>query len=176
MNMDALKQLKDIHMPAAQAWWYLPWGVWILVGLCCLVLVFVMVFRNTVKRRYQASKFQKTRQHAIEHEINDIEKTYQQTGDALAMIGAVSVLLRRVSITLFPDANVAGLIQRDWLQFLDSQWSQQLPEVSFSSDTMANLLSTAAYRKTADQQLQADAEALLTLAHRWLHEVAHVTA
>jgi len=175
MNADALKQLKDIHMPAPEAWWHLPWGVWMLIGLCCLVLLLFVLLRKPVKQRYQARKSKQARKRAIEHEIKSIEANYRQSGDALRMVAAISVLLRRVSITIFDDAHVEGLIQQEWLQFLDKQW-KQTPEVSFTSEAMANLLATAAYQKSADKNIQNDAETLLKLSQRWLNEVADVAS
>jgi len=175
MNADALKQLKDIHMPAPEAWWHLPWGIWMLIGLCCLVLLLFLLLRKPVKQGYQARKSKQARTQAIEHEIKSIEANYRQSGDALRMVAAISVLLRRVSITIFNDAHVEGLIQHEWLQFLDAQW-KHTPEISFTSETMADLLATVAYRKLGDENIQVDAEVLLKLSQRWLNEVAHVAS
>jgi len=174
MNADALKQLKDIHLPAPEAWWHLPWGVWLLLGCGCLLVLLMAWAWRPLQQRYHAKKHQKARQDAIRQEIQQIEQDFEQTGDALSMVVAISILLRRVSITLFKDAQVEGLIQSQWLAFLDRQWKKECPKDGFSADNIGSLLSTAAYRKNLDEALQKDAVILLNLSKRWLHEVADV--
>lgn len=175
MNPDVLSQLKDIHMPAPEAWWHLPWGVWLLIAVLILVVLCFFLWRKPVKKHYQARKLKRDRQQAIQHEIQSIESHYRQTNDALSMVADISVLLRRVSITLFPDKHVEGLIQEEWLQFLDSHW-KTTPSMSFTSSAIAEVLSAGAYRKTADECFQKDAETLLKLSQKWLREVADVAS
>ncbi|MBL1352786.1 MAG: DUF4381 domain-containing protein [Zetaproteobacteria bacterium] len=174
MNADALKQLKDIHLPAPEAWWHLPWGVWLLLGCACLLVLLMVWAWRPLKQRYHAKKHKQARQDAIRQEIQQIEQDFEKTEDALAMISAVSILLRRVSITLFKNAHVEGLIQSQWLAFLDRQWKKECPNGGFSAGNIGPLLSTAAYRKNLDEALQKDAVILLNLSKRWLHEVADV--
>jgi len=138
------------------------------------LLLFVFL-RKSVKQRYRTRKSKQARKQAIEYEIKNIEASYRQSGDALRMVAAISVLLRRVSITIFNDAHVEGLIQHEWLQFLDAQW-KHTPEISFTSEAMADLLTTAAYRKSEEENIQVDAEILLKLSQRWLNEVADVAS
>lgn len=174
MNADALKQLKDIHLPAPEAWWHVPWGVWLLLGCGCLLVLLMAWAWRPLQQRYHAKKHKQARQDAIRQEIQQIEQDFEQTGDALSMVVAISILLRRVSITLFKDAQVEGLIQSQWLAFLDRQWKKKDPKDGFSADNIGSLLSTAAYRKNLDEALQKDAVILLNLSKRWLHEVADV--
>jgi len=174
MNADALKQLKDIHLPAPEAWWHVPWGVWLLLGCGCLLVLLMVWAWRPLQQRYHAKKHKQARQDAIRQEIQQIEQDFEQTGDALSMVVAISILLRRVSITLFKNAQVEGLIQSQWLAFLDRQWKKECPKDGFSADNIGSLLSTAAYRKNLDEALQKDAVILLNLSKRWLHEVADV--
>jgi len=174
MSNDALKQLKDIHLPAPEAWWHVPWGIWLLLGgVCLLVLLMVWAWRP-LQQRYHAKKHKQARQDAIRQEIQQIEQDFEQTGDALSMVVAISILLRRVSITLFKDEHVEGLIQSEWLAFLDRQWKKECPKGGFTAEHIGKLLSTAAYQQTLDEGSQQDARDLLDLSKRWLHEVADV--
>ncbi|MDQ6952507.1 MAG: DUF4381 domain-containing protein [Mariprofundaceae bacterium] len=174
MSNDALKQLKDIHLPAPEAWWHVPWGIWLLLGGVCLLMLLVVWAWRPLKQRYQVKKYKQARQDVIRQEIQAIEQTFEKTGDALAMVSAVSILLRRVSITVFKDEQVEGLIQSQWLAFLDRQWKKECPKGGFTADHIGTLLSTTAYQKTLDEHSQQDAEDLLDISKRWLHEVADV--
>ncbi|MDQ6974550.1 MAG: DUF4381 domain-containing protein, partial [Mariprofundaceae bacterium] len=154
MNADALKQLKDIHLPAPEAWWHVPWGIGLLLGIVCLLVLLVMWAWRPFKQRYHAKKYKQARQDAIRQEIQKIEQDFEQTGDALSMVVAISILLRRVSITLFKEEKVEGLIQSQWLAFLDRQWKTECPKGRFTADNISRLLSTSVYQKTLDEDSQ----------------------
>ncbi|MDQ6991240.1 MAG: DUF4381 domain-containing protein [Mariprofundaceae bacterium] len=175
MNQDVLKQLKDIHLPAPEAWWHLPWGIGLLLGCLCLLAVFITWAWRPLKKRYHLRKSKQALQHAIKEELQGIEHQFQQTSDALTMLAAISILLRRVSMTVFEDEQVEGLIQSQWLAFLDSKWNKEHPKEGFSSQRIAALLSMAVYQKTLDEHAQQAGQDVLTLSKLWLHEVVDVS-
>ncbi|MDQ6995137.1 MAG: DUF4381 domain-containing protein [Mariprofundaceae bacterium] len=174
MNQDVLKQLKDIHLPAPEAWWHLPWGVYLLLGCGCLLVLLMIWAWRPLKKRYHLRKSKQALKCTIADEIQAIEHQFQQTGDALTMLAAISILLRRVSMTVFEDEQVEGLIQSQWLAFLDSKWNKERPKEGFSSQGIAALLSMAVYQKTLDEHAQQAAQDVLRLSKLWLHEVVDV--
>ena len=59
-------------------------------------------------------------------ELTEIRSRYASDRDAGRCVRSVSGLLRRVSISIFPRAESAGLTGADWLAFLQSGNSQQV--------------------------------------------------
>ena len=110
--------LRDIHLPAAINWWPPAPGWWILLSLFFVLALALILFlrarRNKPVTRLAQDQLQHLRSDTT---LSDREK-----------IQALSVLLRRVSVSTFPRVDSAGLTGLEWLQFLD----KILAEKSFS--------------------------------------------
>ncbi len=97
--------LRDVHLPAAPAWWPLAPGWWVLAGALALLAAFLFV------RRWRRHRRQ--RQWA---------RWFDQAGDGLApaaQVAAISELLRRAARRVEPGAD--RLQGQDWLLFLDGE-------------------------------------------------------
>ncbi|MGZ4991889.1 MAG: DUF4381 domain-containing protein [Methylobacter sp.] len=146
-----LLDLKDIHEPEAIGWWPPAIGWWILAVLIpLLILLLVWLYKRL------------TRKTAIKTANNILAQIKQdQTRDNLQKLSDLSVLVRRVAISVSPRAKAAGLTGRQWLEFLD----RSVKGLPFS-DGAGRLLADAPYRKTppTEQELSQ----LIDLCEDWL--------
>ncbi|MGZ5059529.1 MAG: DUF4381 domain-containing protein [Methylobacter sp.] len=146
-----LLDLKDIHEPEAIGWWPPAIGWWILAVLIpLLILLLVWLYKRL------------TRKTAIKTANNILAQIKQdQTRDNLQKLSDLSVLVRRVAISMSPRAKAAGLTGRQWLEFLD----RSVKGLPFS-DGVGRLLADAPYRKTppTEQELSQ----LIDLCEDWL--------
>ncbi len=148
--------LKDIHLPEAVSWFPPALGWWLLV----LCLPLVTAFLYWLYKRL-------TRQTALKS-AKKILATIQQDrlGDNHKKLSELSVLLRRVAISLNPRAEVASLTGAAWLAFLDSS----LKDAPFSQG-IGQCLSYAPYQKTPLTETQMNA--LIALCANWLNAQKH---
>ena len=93
--------LRDIHLPDAVAWWPPAPGWWIIAGL----LVLLAVLLSWSYRRYQGRRLQREAARALD----EIHALYDSNHDDQVLIQSLSIWLRRVCISYFPAAEVAGL-------------------------------------------------------------------
>lgn len=112
MDIDpATLPLRDIHLPAEIAWWPPAWGWWLLAAALVATLLIAAFF---LRRRWQR-KPQRECLRIIDRAQRLAERG--QTGPAL---GAVSVGLKRLAMTLYPEEPIAGLAGKPWLEWLDA--------------------------------------------------------
>lgn len=104
MQGDPLLRLEDIHVPPAPPWWPPAPGWWMVIAAIVLVAgaLLWMEWRRRHRRRAIARLFD----HEVDAAATPAEK-----------IAAMSVLLRRASRLVDPDAD--KLQGDDWLAFLD---------------------------------------------------------
>ncbi len=127
--------LRDIHIPEAISWWPPALGWWLLAGLLplCLYLIYKLYKHLTRKTALQAAK-QYLQIIQQDNKLNDLQK-----------ITALSDLLRRVAVSIYPREKVASLTGQAWLEFLDTN----LDNPQFNSAT-GRLLVEAPYRQKID--------------------------
>ncbi len=152
--------LRDIHLPPAPGWWPPALGWWCVLGLLVLMVAGWVLWQRH-KGRVRRSAITLARQ-----ELLAIQAHYTREQDAKSAIQAASVLVRRLSISLFPHHNSAGLIGNDWLDFLDSQVGQRI----FCARA-GRLMLEAPYRRVVQP---AEAQSLLLLCGQWLEAAARV--
>lgn len=148
--------LRDIHLPEPISWWPPAPGWWLL--LAALVLLGLLGWYAW--RNYQRTQIQRQARLALHH----IRQRYQQQRDDQMLARECSQWLRRVSLSLFPRQQVAGLTGEAWLQWLDQGSDGQ----AFQQG-VGRVLCAAPYAK----QVELDAEALLTLCEQWLNNTRH---
>ena len=143
--------LKDIHLPQAVSAWPPALGWWILLLLMGLLAVAGVLLYLHRKRR-TALRTAKKHLRALR---NDLGKSNQQK------IAELSILIRRVVISLSPDSRAAGLTAHDWLAYLDGS----LKDKPFSNG-IGSILAFYPYQKQAitDDELIK----LFALCERWL--------
>lgn len=116
MNPNELP-LRDIHLPPEISWWPLAWGWWLVLLLALLglaALVWWWLKRPAANQRVNISA-----QASALQELERIEQQY--SNDPMGLVRELSVLLRRIAISLYGRRSVAGLTGVTWLQFLDKQ-------------------------------------------------------
>ena len=143
--------LRDIHLPPAISWWPPAIGWWILAVLIPLCLYLGYRWYKYITRK-TALKFAK--KHLIALRKNEQLPKREK-------LVALSSLMRRAAVSLYPRADVASLTGEDWLNFLD----ESIPNRGFNSDT-GWLLTDALYSQNIDTQYLAP---LINLCENWLN-------
>lgn len=143
--------LRDIHLPEAVSWWPLAIGWWLLAFLLPL-MAFLLIWLYKYLTRKTAIKTAKK----ILAGIRQDEKR-----DNLRKLRDISILIRRVAISLAPRTEAASLTGSAWLTYLDSS----LKGAPFSQG-IGRCLSDASYRKDAPTEL--DISQLISLCEDWL--------
>ena len=146
-----LAQLRDIHLPAADAPAALATGPLAALGLALILLAAFVMFRRWQRRRLYAALA----------ELRRIGRRHARDGDAAALARELAALLRRQAMRCFPGAPVAAMVDAEWLAFLDAHGGGG----AFSTGPGAALTSLP-YR--APGAAPVDAPGMLQLAERWL--------
>lgn len=146
-----LLDLKDIHEPEAIGWWPPAIGWWILAVLIPLLIVFLVWFYKRLTRKTALKTANKI--------LAQIKQ--DATLDNLSVVSDLSVLVRRVAISVSPRAKAASLTGQQWLAFLDTS-VKGLP----FSDGVGQLLADAPYRKTPPTEQEISQ--LIDLCEDWL--------
>lgn len=146
-----LLDLKDIHEPAAIGWWPPAIGWWILaVAIPVLIVLSVWLYKRL------------TRKTALKTARKILVQIKQDgNADNLQKLCELSVLVRRVAISVSPRTAAAGLIGRDWLEFLD----RSVKGAPFS-EGIGRLLTDAPYRNTPPTEQEISQ--LIDLCENWL--------
>lgn len=150
-----LLDLKDIHEPEAIGWWPPAIGWWILaVAIPLLVILLVWLYKRLTSKT------------AIKTANKILAQIKQDaTRDNLQKLCELSVLVRRVAISVSPRTKAAGLTGRQWLVFLDNS-----VKGSPFSEGIGQLLAEAPYRKSPPTGLEISQ--LITLCEDWLKSQA----
>jgi hypothetical protein len=143
--------LKDIHLPEAIGWWPPAIGWWLLAVLIPLLIVFLYWFYQRLTRK-TAIKTAKNNLAAIKH---------NPALDNNQKLRELSMLIRRVAISVNPRTEVASLTGRQWLAFLD----KTLKGAPFS-EGCGQLLAEAPYRNSPPSELEISQ--LFSLCEEWL--------
>ena len=104
--------LREIHLPESVGWWPPAPGWWLLPVLLLLGLAAAW-FGRLLYRRRKFSAISMARK-----DLAGIRSRYAADRDAGHCVRSVSGLLRRVSISVFPRAESAGLTGDEWVAFL----------------------------------------------------------
>lgn len=143
--------LQDIHLPEAISGWPPAIGWWILLLLALLACVAAYYWYKKLTRKTPVKSAR-----ALLLNIKQADNA-----DELDTLKQLSALVRRVSISVNPRADVASLTGKQWLNYLD----QSVEGTPFSTG-VGQYLSDAQYRKNAPEGL--DIDQLIELCERWL--------
>ena len=152
-EVDALAQLKDIHLPASVGWWPLAPGWYILLGFLFVLIGFIALVSY---RRYLNARAKKQAFVLLQSYITQYEKD-RNTQLASARI---SELLKRVALVYFSREEVASIHGQEWVNFLN--------ETSKGLDFKAvkSMLLDSPYRPSEPINLAP----LITLAELWIKQ------
>lgn len=150
MNPTSL-DLKDIHAPETIGWWPPAIGWWILAVTIPLLIIFLVWLYKRLTRKTAL----KTARRILAEIKQDAKR------DNLSVMSDLSVLLRRVAISVSPRAKSAGLTGRQWLEFLDSS----VKGAPFT-EGVGQLLTDGPYRLTPPTELEISQ--LIDLCENWL--------
>jgi len=153
-------ELRDIHLPDAISWWPLAPGWWLLLATVVGIILFIFIARRIYKSRQLKRD--------VHSELNEIKSIFQQTQNKSQLAKSLSVLLRRASISYYPDTknNGAGLTGQQWLSWLDNTTQHSQKTKQFQSD-VGNVLINAPYLPD-NTDLNFDAQALIDICEGWL--------
>lgn len=143
--------LRDIHLPEAVSWWPPAIGWW-LVAILLPLMTFFLIWLYKYLTRKTAIKTAKKILAAIRQD---------EKRDNLRKLRDISILIRRVAISLEPRKEAASLTGSAWLTYLDGS----LKGAPFSQG-VGRYLSDASYRKEAPTEL--DISQLIGLCEDWL--------
>ena len=148
---DPLAALRDIHLPPAVDAWP-PAPGWWLLGLAVTALLVTGVV--LLVRHWRAERYRRI---ALA-ELHTLQASWQEHQDDLAFVAGISLLLKRVALSVWPRADVAGLTGEAWVMFLDD--TVQTHEFSMGP---GQVLIHGPYQRN----IQAD-PALPALVERWI--------
>ena len=153
-DVQALSDLRDIHLPGAVTFWPLAPGWWLILGgLLALALgvhLHLRARRRSLKR-------------AAVRELDGIEASFRSSGDVARLALSLATLLRRVAIARFPRRDVASLYGRDWSRFLVRTSGDRGLKVEMVHD-----LSLAVYAGPSAETEASHVEAWTTAARNWI--------
>ena len=165
--------LRDIHLPPAIDGWPPAPGWWL---LALLLIVSALALLGWLKRPPRRKPLK-----AARAALKTLDADFQVHHDSQRLAQALSTLLRRTAISLFPREQVAGLTGDAWLAWLD-EVAKLSPQDGFQAGP-GRSLRDAQYRATQDCAAQnratqnrtesdhGDGVALLALADTWLTRV-----
>ncbi len=143
--------LKDLHLPANISWWPPAIGWWLLAVLVIgIVIGLVWLFKRLTRRTALKSAKKHLTQLKQDPKQNNLQK-----------LTALSVLMRRVAISVYPRKEVASLTGQAWLMFLD----RNLKSAQFSTGA-GKVLADAHFRNTPPTD--SDLAQLYQLCEEWL--------
>ncbi len=147
--------LRDIHLPEPVSWWPPAPGWWALLGLIILLFCSILAFRTIQRRR-------SVRVAALKA-LKEISANFASDHDAQRLAKSLSILIRRICLSYFPRAEVAGLTGEPWLNFLDGCLDWGKVSDRFSEGT-GRILITAPYQP----KVEIDGDKLIFLCTHWI--------
>ena len=150
--------LRDIHLPDPISWWPIAPGWWLVIVSLLLIIAVIFILRKI----YLGKQLKRD----VTSELENIKQQFHKTQNKSQLAKSLSILLRRASITYYPENNIAGLTGNNWLNYLDITNSNASSDRVFQSDTGEVLLSAPYLPDNSIQDY--DAQALIQLCESWL--------
>ena len=150
--------LRDIHLPPPPGWWPPAPGWWFLAMLVIASAALGLWWLQRRRRRQRS---------AVYNARIELQRLQARVGgeDPVQVLQSLSVLLRRLAISLLPRREAAGLTVEAWLRFLD----RDMPGEEFSRGDGRILIDAPYRRDVGPEQL----DAVLQLCERWITGQGH---
>lgn len=152
MNGAGELPLRDIHLPEPVSAWPPAPGWWLLAVTLLAAAVTAVVLWRRYKRRRAVPK-------AALRELARIEADFAGHNDKRRLAEALSELLRRAGLSLYPRRETAALTGERWLRWLDAHGGMD----AFTREP-GRALVRAPYQPDPDY----DATGLIALCRQWL--------
>lgn len=133
---DPLEQLRDIHLPLEISQWPLAvgWNILILLFIALTITALFFIYRYWSESRYKREAL---------NELALIQQAFQKnTSDYQSTAQALSNLLKRIALTLYPRSNIAPLHGKPWLTLLD-----QMSASHFFTEHEGQILGDTLFKK-----------------------------
>lgn len=104
--------LRDIHLPEPIGWWPPAPGWWLVAALAAGLIVSLFLWRARRRRPLRLDRAARTA-------FSEIEARFAAHGDTQRLLRDLSILMRRICISLYPRHRAAALHGEAWLRFLD---------------------------------------------------------
>ena len=112
MNQDPLAALRDVHLPPAVSWWPPAPGWWVILFIILALLALLFWYILQTQKKRQVSRQANIALEQIEYGFLSSENTEEAFRE-------LSILTRKVVLTLCDDSRVAGLRGKNWVSFLN---------------------------------------------------------
>ena len=152
-DLQLLQQLHDIQLPSPIPFWPMAPGWWFLA-----ILMLALLIIGSIKSLRLIKRHQKIR--AFEDQIQQLNHLYQL--EPQRALAELSILIKRIALTVFPRAEITPLKGQAWLTFLDKTGQTQ----GFS-EGIGQCLATAPYQANP----QVDFLSLTQLVQQWFKQV-----
>jgi hypothetical protein len=149
MPMESLP-LRDIHLPDPIGWWPLAPGWW---GLLVLLTLLIGILVYVIRRRRRVTPIKLALAELTRLEANADLSAREQ-------LETLSILMRRVAMTICPREDVAGRAGEDWLN-----WLNNATGTAHFEGELGRLLISGSYSEDPSASLVAE---LLTTYRKWL--------
>ncbi|HFE37133.1 MAG TPA: DUF4381 domain-containing protein, partial [Gammaproteobacteria bacterium] len=109
---EALQDLRDIHAPEPISFWPLAVGWWVLLGLLILLL-FLFLWWLKARKKPNYKKL-------ANEEFKNIKANYEIQQNAYQAANELAVLIRKTLLAT-DKQQVAGMVDEEWLSYLDKK-------------------------------------------------------
>lgn len=153
--------LKEYHLPQEVFWWPPAPGWW-----CLLLLVILLSLAVYLGRRWWHRRGWRRAAH---RELDNIQQDFSDHCDVHLLARELSIFLRRVCLSRFPDRPGTHLMGEQWLAYLDqlsqlrSRKRQQVSKVLFLSHSGKQMLEAAYNSRTETEGTE-----LIKMCRSWL--------
>lgn len=117
-SVDPLAALKDIHLPEAISVWPPALGWWLVCAALLLALVLGLYYGL---KSYRKNSYRRAALKALVQ----LEQGYMQPGYSLlkdrSLESSLVNLLKRTALSAYPRSDIARLIDKEWLCFMDNK-------------------------------------------------------
>ncbi len=144
--------LRDIVLPPPVGWWPPATGWWLVATFLLVLLAWSAWYWRRHRKRMQLLK-------PARQTLQQIERRFARHSDSRLLVQELSTLLRQVALSLAPREQVAGLVGKPWLAWLDNC----LEDAPFSNG-IGRVFAAQAYAL----EVQVNSDALIKLCGRWL--------
>jgi len=111
-ELDLIARLRDVHVPSAPPWWPPAPGWWLALALLGALAVIAIRYGPPWWRRLRM-------RWRLMARLEAIARRHRAGAPSAAIVAEISSLLRLAALARFPDRDVAGLHDDEWIAFLE---------------------------------------------------------